>query len=470
MTRLTRRSFLPLVPSSALSAAVDWSRFRGPNGSGVAEETGVPVRFGPDENVRWSTALPQGKSSPALTGERIFLTGHQDGTLLTLCLDRADGKILWRRPAPDRRLEKMNRLNDEACATPVTDGENAYVFFGGYGMLGYGPDGRELWRRPLGPFTNFHGMGASPILADNLLIMLCDQDQDAYLIALDPATGETVWKTQRPEMVHSFSTPTVYRNPAGRTEIITPGSYRMTSYDAATGEEVWRLRGLTYQVKSVAVVDGDRLYFNGWAPGGEPAVRLELPPFDEALETLDADGDGLLSKTEVPQPWHPGNWDMQDLDKDGLLDGRDWLYYTRRRTSSNATMAVRLGGRGDVTATHLLWRREKSLPDVPAVLLYRDVLYLIRNGGILQTLDPAGGDVLYQGRVREAIDSYYASPVAADGKVFLVSEKGLAVVLRAGAEPEMLAVNNLGEAAYATPAIADSRIYMRTTSRLYCFG
>ena len=118
----------------------------------------------------------------------------------------------------------------------------------------------------------------------------------------------------------------------------------------------------------------------------------------------------------------------------------------------------------------MLWRHQKSLPDVPAVLLYRGVLYLIRNGGILQTLDPKSGEALYQGRVREAIDSYYASPVAADGKVYLLSQKGLAAVLRADAEPETLAVNDLGEEVFATPAIADSRLYLRTASQLYCFG
>jgi hypothetical protein len=244
----------------------------------------------------------------------------------------------------------------------------------------------------------------------------------------------------------------------------------MTSYDAADGKLLWKVSGLTYQVKSVPVVSGDILYFNGWAPGGEPSERLELPDFDQMLHDYDRDKDGKLSKDEVPRNWHPGTWDMQDLDKDGLLNAKDWQYYRMRRTSSNAAMAIRLGGRGDVTKTHVLWRYEKSLPDVPAVLLYRDVLYLIRNGGILQTLEPSTGKLLKQGRLPHALDEYYASPVAADGKVYLISRNGTVSVLEAGADWGIAATGEFGEEVFATPAIDDGHIWVRTATALYDFA
>ena len=177
-----------LVFLSALLAA-DWPRFRGPNGAGVAESGAYPDALEP-ANALWSTALPEGKSSPAISGDRIFLTGHQDGKLMALALDRATGRILWTREAPSRRLEKMNKLNDEASATPVTDGANVYVFFGGYGLLSYTADGQERWRLPLGPFTNFHGMGASPVLADGKVLMVCDQDIDAHVLAVHADSGK----------------------------------------------------------------------------------------------------------------------------------------------------------------------------------------------------------------------------------------------------------------------------------------
>jgi outer membrane protein assembly factor BamB len=345
-----------------------------------------------------------------------------------------------------------------------------FVFFAGYGLLAYSADGEELWRRAMGPFTNFHGMGASPLVAADKVVMICDQDIGAYLIALNAADGSVAWKVDRPEMVHSFSTPAIYHPAQGPTEVIVPGSYQMVSYDLADGAELWRWRGLTYQVKSSPVIAGDRVYFNGWAPGGEPAVRLVLPAFDEALEKLDRDGDRHLAKDEIPQEWQPGNWDMQDLDKDGVFDAKDWQYYTQRRTSTNSTLAIRLGGRGDVTATHTIWQSQRNMPDVPGVLLYRGALYLIKTGGILTTLNPETGEVFKQGRVHDAIDGYYASPVAGDGKVYLASEKGMVSVLHAAPEWEVISTVDFAEPIYATPALSAGRVYLRTSERLYCFG
>ena len=457
-----------LLGASVVQAS-DWARFRGPNGSGVAETGRLPVLFGPGTNSQWEVTVPPGKSSAVLSGDRLYLTAAEDGQLLTLAFDRATGRELWRRAAPSRRVERMNRLNHEASSTPVTDGTNVYVFFGGYGMLAYSPEGDQLWALPLGPFTNYHGMAASPILADGKLIMVCDQDLEAYVIAVDPANGEILWKRERPDFVHSFSTPAVYDWGAGGLEIVVPGSYRMTGY-APDGSELWRVDGLTYQVKSVPVLAGDRLFFNGWAPGGEPAVRLELPPFGEMSERFDANGDAELDKEEIPANWLPDNWAMHDRNKNGMLNARDWAHYRARRVSENSCMAIRLGGRGNVTGSHRLWRYQKSLPDVASPLLYENVLYLVRNGGIVTALAPASGAVLKQGRLSDAIDSYYASPVAGDGKIYMLSETGKAVVLEAGSDWTVLQTNDLGEEVYATPAIGSDCLYVRTASKLYCFS
>ena len=453
----------------AAATASDWTRFRGPNGTGVADEGPLPVSFGPETNLVWETPLPRGKSSPVLTDTKIFLTAHEDGELLTIALDRATGRELWRRAAPSRRVERMHRLNDEAAPTPVTDGKNVFAFFGGYGLVSYDGDGSERWTLPLGPFTNYHGMGSSPILADGKLILVCDQDLGAYALAIDPSNGEILWNRPRPDFVHSFSTPVMHQAGAGDPVIVVPGSYRMTGY-STDGREVWRLDGLSYQVKSGPVVDGDRLYFSGWAVGGEPGARLELPGWDEIRDRFDSNGDGELSQSELRQDWHPNNWAMHDRNKNGTMDARDWAHYRARRISENSCMAIRLGGTGDVTGSHLLWRYQKSIPEVASPVLYRGVLYLVRNGGIVTTLDPASGSVLKQGRLREAIDGFYASPVAGDGKVYMASDAGRVVVLKAGGSWTVLSTNDLGEEVYATPAIADGKLFIRTASRLYCFG
>ena len=463
------KTILSLLFFTCAASASDWTRFRGPNGTGVAEEGPLPVVFGPGSNVIWETSLPPGKSSPILTDSRIFLTGHDNGKLLTIALDRSTGREIWRRAAPTNRVERMHRLNDEAAPTPVTDGRNVYAFFGGYGLVAYGADGTELWTLPLGPFTNFHGMGASPILIDGKLVQVCDQDLDAFVIAVDPSDGKVLWKQARPDFVHSFSTPVVHDRGQGSPEIIVPGSYRMTSY-AVDGRELWRLDGLTYQVKSVPVVDGDRLYFNGWAPGGEPAVRLKLPPFEEMRDRFDTNGDSELTKEEIPADWLPRGWEMHDRNKNGTMNARDWEHYRARRVSENGCLAIRLGGRGNVTRSHLLWRHQKSLPDVASPILYRGLLYLVRNGGIVTALDPASGKVLKQGRLQDALDGFYASPVAGDGKIYMVSDAGKAVVLEPGPDWKVLQTNDLNEDVYSTPAIAGGRLFVRTQSRLYCFG
>ncbi|HJS73545.1 MAG TPA: PQQ-binding-like beta-propeller repeat protein, partial [Vicinamibacteria bacterium] len=153
----------------------DWNRFRGPNGSGIAETTGLPIEFGPEANVVWKRALPAGHSSPVLTEDRIFLTAVEGDELFTYCLDRRTGNVLWRRRAPRERSEKLDRRNTPASPTPATDGEAVYVFFGDFGLLAYEADGKERWRLPLGPFDNAYGMGSSPIVVDDMVVLVCDQ-------------------------------------------------------------------------------------------------------------------------------------------------------------------------------------------------------------------------------------------------------------------------------------------------------
>jgi len=179
----------------------------------------------------------------------------------------------------------------------------------------------------------------------------------------------------------------------------------------------------------------------------------------------------MLGKDELPKEWQPtGSWEAIDLDRDGLLNERDWNFFRARRAAQNSLIAVRLGGKGDVTDSNILWRYSKTLPDVPCPLVYKGVLYLVKTGGIATTLNPVTGEVLKQSRMRGALEGYYSSPVGADDKVFMISQGGKVSVLKAGADLELLALNDLQEEAYATPAIADGKIYLRTRNTLYCFA
>jgi len=191
----------------------------------------------------------------------------------------------------------------------------------------------------------------------------------------------------------------------------------------------------------------------------------------EPQPSADANHDGKLSQTELPKPWQPtGTWRAIDLNRDGILDEREWTLFRTRRASRNGLLAIKLGGRGDVTGTHVLWRFERSLPDVPAPLVYKDVVFLFRSGGIATTLNAQTGKVLKQARLTGALEDYYASPIGVDGKIYIASEHGKVVVLRAAGDWEILAINDFDSDIYATPAISEGRMYIRTQRALYAIG
>lgn len=455
-----------LVPAS------DWLGFRGPNGSGIADATNLPTQFDLNHHLLWKREIPEGKSQPVLAGKLIFITGHDGGKLLTLALFRDSGKISWHREINQTRKEKLHQLNHPAVATPVSDGLNVYAFFGDFGLISYGADGNERWKLPLGPFTNFHGMAASPVLDGDRIFLLCDQDERSFLMAADKATGKLLWRVDRPDVVHGFATPTIFRPKDAPPQIIVPGSYRIDSYDLATGKQVWFVRGLTWQVKPSAVVSNDMVFATGWAPGADAGQRAQLPPFQEVLKEADADGDGKLSQSEVPPKWkHSGSWDAIDLNHDGYLDGREWDFYKSRRAAENWTIAIKPAGRtGDLTDSAVLWKYDRSVPVVSSPLLLNGLLYTIKDGGIFTALDASTGLVTKQARLKDAIDSYYASPIAADGKIFLASENGKVSVIKPGRDWEVLATNNLNESIYASPVVENGRLYIRTSGGLYCFS
>lgn len=468
MTQLVPAALLLLLAVSPDARdPEDWSRFRGPNGSGVSASSRLPAEFGPSTNVLWKTELPFGHSSPALTRDRIVLTAARGARLVTICLDRRTGKILWERAAPRPRVEKLDTRNGPAGPTPATDGTNIYVFFADFGLLSYDLDGRERWRVPLGPFNNLYGMGASPVIVGDVVALVCDQNTDSYIIAVGQRDGRVRWKTPRPEAHSGHSTPILYTPSGAKTQLIVPGSFLLTAYAPESGEKLWWVGGLSFEMKSTPVVSGDTLYINGFGtPQNQPGSHPAIEPFSEIARRY-ADAAGRVTFANLPNG-NARSW--IDLDANGQVSAGEWDYYRAAMASDNGLLAIRLGGRGDMTGPNVRWKYHKSVPQLPSPLVYRDVLYMVNDGGIVTTLNPETGAELGQGRLKGAIDHYYASPVAADGKVFMLSETGKVVVLPPGGSLEPLAVNDLGDDIYATPAISDGRIYLRTRGWLYCFG
>jgi outer membrane protein assembly factor BamB len=471
---------------AAMAAAADWTRFRGSNGDGVAAEANPPADFSDAKALVWRSPLPPGHSSPILFADRIYLTAAEGGArtdagrqkvvdaggvLWTYAIDRNTGKTLWRQAAPRPRLERYQPTNSPASPSPAVDASgNVYVFFGDFGLLSYSPEGRERWRLPLGPFNNANGHGTSPIVVGDSLILLADQDTDSHLLAVFKDTGEQLWKTPRPESTRSYSTPSLFQPDGGGAQLIVPGAYSVASYDLETGKKLWWVRGLSWQPKSTPIVDGARIYVSSWEGGGGRAAA-DVPDFPAMLIQADGDKDGKLSEPELLTIEPKSRFEIIDLDSNGFLERRDWDFEVAKRTSASALVAIEPGGRrGDLTdTTAVLWRLEKYLPNVPSPLLYGGLIYLVKDGGILTVLDPATGEVVKQGRLPEAYDKYYASPIGADGRVYLFSEPGKATVISAGRDWQTLSQHDFEEPIFGTPAFDGPHMYVRTGAALYCF-
>ncbi len=434
----------------------DWPQFRGPNGAGVAEDTlAYPAKF----RAVWKAAVAEGLSSPVVAGPRIFVTGLEGERFVVEALDRGTGRSLWKRYVPRVRTEKLHKLNHAASPSVAVDGDRVVAFFPGFGLVCYAVSGEERWRTPLGPFQNIYGMGVSPVISAGRVILIVDQSVGSYAAAFSLANGEQVWKTPRKEALSGHSTPVI----RGKW-VLAPGSLRMEAYEVETGRVAWGVDGLPAEMKSVPVVHGDLVIVHGFnTPENDAGKLLAIPAFAEALKGFDKDGDGLLAKAEAPLPHAAQNWVFLDSDGNGLLDRGEWEMYARSMRAENALLAYKIGG-------GLAWKFLRSIPQLPSPLVYRGVLYMINEGGVLTTLDAATGRVHKQARLRGEADRYYSSPVAADGKVYIVSHTGTVAVLKAGGEQELLAVNTVDEEVLSTPALVDGRVLIRTKGTVYCYG
>jgi outer membrane protein assembly factor BamB len=442
----------------------EWMQFRGPNGTGVAEGFALPAEFGSTKNLVWKTQVPFSRSSPIVAGDRVFMTASEEDKLITLALNRKTGKVLWRRDVLRARHMPIYKANDAASPSPASDGKNVFVFFAELGLVSYGPDGTERWRVPLGPFNSFYGMGGSPVLAGNTLIMVCDQRTDSFIIAVDARDGKVLWKKTRPNY-EAYATPAIYRSKDGPTQVIVLGSQTVDSYSLDKGERLWWVSRIGSYPKGVPVLGPDMVYVT--ADGGDEPF---LPPFDETLKA-DTNKDQRLQREEMKSnadAYEHFGW--LDGNNDGAIERAEYDFVRNSTTSGHGLTAVRLGGKGDLTSSNVVWNVKKFYPSIPSPLIYRGVMYLMKEGGMVTSLDPISGQVLKQGRTPDALEEYYASPVAADGKIYMVSASGKVTVLKADAQWEILASNDLGEDVWATPAIAGSNIYIRTRNALYSFG
>lgn len=425
MRTMPALSLLVLIQilTCAHSQAQDWTRFRGPNGSGISSATGIPVTW-TDSDYNWKIDLPvQGSSSPVLWGNQIFLTGDdaENKRRSILCIDAHSGRIQWRRDYPFDDFY-LHRDNDFASATPCVDKNGVVVVWSTPKqvlMIALSLDGKEQWRRDLGPFRGLHGSASSPVIADGLVVLANDQmnpkrfsfylpeDTDwnpgrSFLIALERTTGETRWKIDRKSELAGYATPTIRRVGDHAEAVFTSTAHGITAVDLQSGQINWEIDGLWDD----RTVSSPQLYGN-----------LVFGSFGQGLS-----GQRLVAVRP---------------DKAGGAKGE--LVY-------------------DVT---------KSVPLVPSFIVKDDLLFLWTDGGVVTCLDAPTGKVHWRERVSR---SCYSSPLCIDGRLYGISKRGEVVVLAASKQFEELGRVDLGEKTFATPAIAAGVMFLRTQSRLYSLG
>lgn len=455
------------VAADLTAPATGWARFRGPNGSGVGVGTGYPSDLSVGKNLVWRFPIPPGKGSPIRVDNRLLLTADQPGKPKVICLDPATGKALWERSISTTRTTGRHTLNSAASPTPVGDGKNIYVFFTDVGLMSFDLSGKERWRVPLGPFSSLWGVASSPVLADGAAILQVDGIHDCYIAAFEQSTGKERWRIPRESNSHNYSTPIVRATRDGHLDILSLGPRSVIAYDSANGAKRWVADAPAGNIVGSLAMSDDTLFCTSY--------QSDAPiSFESDLQARDKNRDGVINDGEFGTDERStalrsaaqfmGN-------RDGILDAAEYSDLLRQWSGVSETRGIRLesSGGGGIRA-RTLWSRLRSVPHCPTPLLYEGVLYLLANGGILTALDPNTGEPIKIGRLPGALGNYYASPVAVDGKIYCISQSGTVSVVKAGRNWELLASTPLDEDCFATPALADSRVYVRTEASVFCFG
>ena len=310
------------------------------------------------------------------------------------------------RGAPARDLEKVHRIGSHAQSTPAADAERVVSFFGSCGLFCYDRGGKLLWRCLMGPFKNEFGAASSPVIVGGRVLLCQDHDQGSFLLALDKRTGATLWKADRSEFLRGFCTPVVWES-AGRKQVVVAGTLRVVGYDLETGKEIWTVRGIARTICAMPSLGADgRLYLSGWAAGGDAGARIRVEPFESVIKRLDKNGNGKLEASELKSGPMAERFPQVDLDKDGSITRAE---YERFRglfeKGQNAVLAIRPGGKGDVTDSCVAWRNTRNVPFCASPLYLGGLVYTLKDGGILACLDAKDGRAVRRDACPAAVTS-----------------------------------------------------------------
>ena len=405
-------ALMSVLPNVYVNAE-NWTRFRGKNGQGVSGESDLPVKWSATDNVAWKTRIPGNAwSSPIVYGDRVFLTTTtEEGQVCrVLCVERKSGNVLWNKEVHQQKLSAKRAQNSYATPTPVTDGKLVYCVFSDGTVVAIDFDGNVIWKNTDVKFHSLHGLGASPVLADGKLIMPFDGSS--------PEEKKLGWKIPWDKAV-------------------------LLALDTSTGRVAWTgKRGMSRvgHVTPILVDGGNRIV----SAGGD-RVQAHDVKSGKSVWSIYSQGEGV-----TPSPV--------------LGDG---MIYTSSGFEEPTIRAIRMGGTGDVTESHVEWEQTKGVAALPSFLYIKPHLYSISRDNILHCIDGSSGDIQW---VKRLDGAHSASPVHADGKIYILSEEGTTLVLRPGDEYEEISRNTLDEKCMASMAVSQGQFFIRTSENLYCIG
>ncbi len=461
----------------------DWTRFRGPNGTGISRQPQpLPAQLDAAQ-AKWKVAVPPGHSSPIVVGQSIVITAFEANTLSTLCFALADGQLRWRRDLSVSAVEKVHPQHGPATPTPVSDGERIFVVFGSFGVLAYDLDGQELWRQERPARHNMFGSASSPVIVQGKLIVFTGSDEESLLQAIEPANGSVLWERQRPGPASSWSTPVEIHT--GQVDaLLFYEPYHLRACSLQDGQDLWSIPGLADEPITIPLVGDNRVYTTSYNLRTNKEA-IGLPTFADLLSECDANGDGRIdpeeaksNKSILSRPDADGEGDhplrmffrMLDQNQDRMIEASEWPLIHKWMESwnhANGLVAIQLAAQPEGTPT-LAWVHADGVPECPSPLLVDQRIYAVRNGGVVTCVDAASGETLFFERIA-APGPYYASPVAGDGKIFLASARGTVTVLAAEPQPRVLGSCRFDEPIWATPALLNGGLIIRSAQHLYRF-
>ncbi|MBT6848550.1 MAG: PQQ-binding-like beta-propeller repeat protein [Planctomycetaceae bacterium] len=469
-------------------SAEDWPQFRGTNSSGIAAGNSAPIHFGPDMNVLWNLSLDAGHSSPCIVGDALFLTTYHksSNSLFVLCIDRRRGTVRWQRRVDAKSIERGHPSFNPASSTPTSDGKRVVAYFGSYGLICFDMLGTKLWDVQMPLTKSYPGNATSPAIFGDLVILYRGNYVDHFLLAVNKTTGKEVWRIKQDEHITGemacTACPIVMDG-----KLIVHTARAVRAFQLNTGKHLWTVKCAT-TATSTPVLAGEEIIVAAWNKLGEEALRPPFPDFDELVKQNDKNDDQQIGRDEFPTFWifhrpegaeAPQNgatvrFQQVDSNRDGQIvsaEGKKQIAGIERyraQASQHGMLAIKLNQAGQNDPTNVRILDTASIPEVPSPLSIDGYLYFVKNGGILTCLEIATGKRIYRMRT-PGRGTHYASPFISGGKLYTISGAGVISVLTLGPNPKLLATNDMLDEVYASPAVVDGTIYVRTHAALYAF-